>query len=73
MKLQGDVERDQLVLTLAASLAPTLERIAIALEKQNARREEFDAKLSQAVDQITNMMALLPEVVLSHVVGGHQS
>jgi hypothetical protein len=54
-------------------LKKLLERIATALEKQNTRREEFDAKLSQAIDQITNMMSLLPEVVLSHVVGGHQS
>jgi hypothetical protein len=48
-----------------------LERIALALEKQNKRREEIDAKLSQAIDQITNMMSL----VATHMVGiqGHES
>lgn len=54
-------------------LNKNLERIAVALEKQNARRDDFDAKLATFMDQLMNMMSLLPEVVLSHVVGGHQS
>lgn len=55
------------------ALNQRLERIAVVLEKQNARREEFDAKLSQAIDRITEMMSLLPEEVLTRVMGSHES
>jgi hypothetical protein len=52
-------------------LKKLLERIAAALEKQNTARQEFDAKLSAAIDQITNMMSL----AATHMVGiqGHES
>jgi hypothetical protein len=52
-------------------LKKLLERIATALEIQNARREQFDAQLYQAIDQITNMFSL----TVTHMVGiqGHES
>jgi hypothetical protein len=48
-----------------------LERIAVALEDHNARREEFDAKLSVAIDQLMNMFSLAATRMVG--IQGHES
>jgi hypothetical protein len=52
-------------------ITTNLERIAIALEIQNARREQFDAQIYDAIDQITNMMSLAATRMVG--IQGHES
>jgi hypothetical protein len=52
-------------------LKKLLDRIATALEKQNTRREEFDAKLSVAIDQLMNMFSLAATRMVG--IQGHES
>ncbi len=52
-------------------LKKLLERIAVALEKQNVVMQQRQEKIDQAIDQITNMMGLAATTLAG--IQGHES